>query len=143
MRSLVLAAWLASAACVAAPDVDTRLDVTRKRAAAGNREAQFVLGLKYRNGIGMPPDAATAHGLVRKAAEGGHAAAMFTLSNMLAQGEGAARDVAASQRWLRAAADLDYPEALQHLALQETDPVKAGQLMRAAAHALKHRAHGH
>lgn len=105
--------------------------------------AQFALGLKHRNGIGMPPDSATAHKLVRKAAEAGYPAAMFTLSYMLAQGEGAPPDVAASQRWLRAAADLDYPEALQHLALQEPDPVKAAQLMRAAAHALKHRAHGH
>lgn len=143
MKALLLAACLVSAACAAAPVDGARVDVMQQRAAAGDREAQFALGLKHRNGIGMPPDATAAHSLVRKAAEGGHPAAMFTLSNMLAQGEGTAQDVPAAQRWVRAAAELDYPEALQHLALQESDPVKAAQLMRAAAHALKHRAHGH
>ncbi len=76
-----------------------------------------------------------------------HPAAMFALSNMLAAGEGAARDETAARRWLERAADLDYPEALQQMALHlhdgslgyPRDEQRAAQLMRAVAHALQHR----
>lgn len=97
-------------------------------------------GLKYRNGAGVRADAARALAAFRKAAECQVPAAMFTLSNMLAAGEGVPADAAAARRWLEAAAALDYPEALQQLALQEPDPRKADLLMRQAAHALTHRA---
>ena len=113
--------------------------------AATNRaaDAVFAQGLKHRNGMGMPASAQAAFGLMSDAAQRGHPPAMFILSNMLAHGEGATPDLEAAQRWLRAAAERDYPEALQQLALQEPDPVKAAQLMRSAGHALKHRSHGH
>jgi hypothetical protein len=68
--------------------------------------------------------------------------AMFLLANMLLEGEGVARDEAEARRWLEAAAQLEYAEAWQQLALMEPDPVKAAQLMRRAAHALKHRGAG-
>jgi len=78
---------------------------------------------------------------LQQRAEGGEPAAMFLLAHMLADGEGGPPDAAAAQAWLARAAELDYPEALQELALSEPDKQRADALMRAAAHALAHRAH--
>jgi len=78
---------------------------------------------------------------LQQRAEGGEPAAMFLLAHMLADGEGGGRDAVAARAWLERAADLEYPEALQELALSEPDPQRAGSLMRMAAHALAHRAH--
>ena len=78
---------------------------------------------------------------LQQRAEGGEPAAMFLLAHMLADGEGGPPDAAAARAWLERAAELEYPEALQELALSEPDPQRADMLMRAAAHALAHRAH--
>jgi TPR repeat protein len=113
-------------------------------APAGAADADAVRayqrGLALRNGIGMAADAAAARRALDAAARAGVPAAMFTLAQMLAAGEGGARDEAASRAWIGRAAQAEYPEALQELALRETDPVQAAQLMREAAHALRHRA---
>ncbi|WP_288379612.1 tetratricopeptide repeat protein [uncultured Massilia sp.] len=91
--------------------------------------------LTYRSG----GDAALALHWLEVAASRGMPEAMFMLATMLLDGEGGPRDEAAARRWLEAAAELDYPEAWQQLGLMETDPEKAGQYMRRAAHALSHR----
>jgi len=65
----------------------------------------------------------------------------FDVNRWLADGEGGPPDAAAARAWLQEAAERDYPEALQELALTEPDPQRADALMRAAAHALAHRAH--
>jgi TPR repeat protein len=118
-------------------------------AAASVGQAQFDLGRKVRNGSGVPRDAVRAYQLIQRAAMLQHPAAMFTLSNMLVAGEGVAPDRAAARSWLEAAAALENPEALQQLALhlQEgtlgfaRDEVRAAQLLRQLAHAMKHRDH--
>lgn len=122
----------------AAPDMTPA--ALQARAEAGDARAAYRLGLMARNGEGMAADPARAVTLLTAAAEGGVPAAMFVLANMLAAGEGAPRDEAAARRWLEMAAALDYPEALQHLALTEPDPRKAELLMRQAADAMTHRA---
>jgi TPR repeat protein len=112
-------------------------------------DAQFDLGRRYRNGDGVVRDAGRGFVLIEHAARSGHVPAMFILSNMLAEGEGVARDAAQARRWLEAAAEQEYPEALQQLALNlrdgsmgfAPDEVRSAQLLRAAAHAMKHRAH--
>ncbi|MES2318451.1 MAG: hypothetical protein V4631_13260 [Pseudomonadota bacterium] len=109
----------------------------------------FELGRMYRHGSGVVPDSARGFALIRQAAGDGDAAAMFTLSNMLEAGEGAPRDRAAARKWLEAAAQAESPEALQQLALNlqdglmdyEIDRKRSADLMRKAAHAMKHRAH--
>ncbi|MES2325275.1 MAG: hypothetical protein V4633_23715 [Pseudomonadota bacterium] len=113
-------------------------------AHAADAQADFDLGRKVRNG-----DSERAYLLIRRAAILQHSAAMFTLSNMLTSGEGVAPDAAAARTWLEAAAALENPEALQQLALhlQEgtlgyaRDEVRAAQLLRTLAHAMKHRDH--
>lgn len=114
-----------SLVCLQANAQDTKNDVSQARA--------------YRNGTGVAPDKARAAALFARAAEAGDADAAFTLSNMLRDGEGVPADGAAAQYWLRRAADGDSPEALQQLAMEESDPARAAQLMKEAAHALTHR----
>ena len=108
--------------------------------AQASADADYHLGLAYRNGDGVPRDPAAALRCLRSAAAGGVAPAMFILSHMLAEGEGAARDPVAARRWLDAAAQAEYPEALQELAMEERDPVRAAELLRLAGHAMQHRA---
>jgi len=109
--------------------------------AQASPDADYRLGLAYRNGSGVAPDAGAAVRCLRRAAKGGVPAAMFILSHMLAEGEGTAPDLAGARRWLETAAQAEYPEALQELAMTERDPVRAAELLREAAHAMQHRAH--
>jgi TPR repeat protein len=128
------------AAYAALPERPAVVDELRQQAGGGDAAAAYRLGLMYRNGIGVAQDKALAAHWVGLAAQRPMAAAMFTLSNMLDEGEGVARDKGAARRWLEAAAELEYPEALQQLALTETDPARAALLMKQAAHAMMHRA---
>jgi TPR repeat protein len=112
----------------------------RQQAEGGDAEAAYRLGLMYRNGSGVAQDKGRAAYWVDLAAQRRMATAMFTLSNMLDEGEGVTMDKAAARRWLEAAAELEYPEALQQLALTETDPARAALLMKQAAHAMMHSA---
>lgn len=119
--------------------------------AAQAAPSLFDQGRMYRHGDGVARDSVRAFGLIERAAGGGDAAAMFTLSNMLEAGEGAPRNREAARKWLEAAALNDSPEALQQLALHlqdgtmgyDIDRAHSALLMRQAAHAIKHRAHGH
>jgi len=107
--------------------------------APPDARAAYQLALKVRNGEGVPADPVRARMLLTQAAEGGVAPAMFVLSNMLAAGEGGPPDAKEARRWLEMAGELEYPEALQQLAMTEPDPRKAELLMRQAAHAMMHR----
>lgn len=134
-------AWMLACALGAASGAGAASDTAPQvRAGVGDAKAAYRLGLMVRNGEGMPADPARAAALLTEAARGGVPAAMFVLANMLAAGEGGPRDETAARRWLETAAALDYPEALQQLALTEPDPRKAELLMRQAAHAMTHRA---
>jgi TPR repeat protein len=130
------AAALLAALVVLAAQVDAA-------ATAGIKDRNYLRGLAYRNGShGLPRDAALAVRSLTQAAERGVPEAMFILSHMLAEGEGAPRDADAARRWLEAAAQAEYPEALQEMAMNERDPARAAALLREAAHAMQHRAHG-
>ncbi len=131
MRAPLLACALVCAmtAHAGAAPVDTAPDA----------KAAYRLALQVRNGDGVAPDPARARLLLTQAAQGGVPAAMFVLSNMLAAGEGGPPDAREARRWLEQAGELEYPEALQQLAMTEPDPRKAELLMRQAAHAMMHR----
>ena len=126
-----------------------RNDIARlqARADAGEVRAAFDLGRMYRNGIAVVRDSPRAYLLIEAAARGRHAPAMFILSNMLAAGEGTAPDEARARQWLEDAAELEYPEAMQQLALHlrggtlgySPDEARSAQLVRKMAHAMKHR----
>ena len=94
----------------------------------------------YRNGAGVAVDKARAAQLFERSAQAGDADAAFTLANMLRDGEGVPVDAARARFWLQRAADGESPEALQQLGMEETDPARAAQFFKEAAHALTHQA---
>lgn len=143
VAALVMCAMLAHGESVMASDVSQM----QRKDDSGDARAAFHLGRLYRNGIGVAADSKRAFQLIESAALKRHPPAMLILSNMLASGEAGRADQAAARSWLEGAADLDYPEALQQLALvlhagamgYSADPVRSALLFRKAAHAMKHR----
>jgi TPR repeat protein len=84
----------------------------RKAAEQGNPDAQFGLGLLYRDGErGVPRDDAQAVEWFRKAAEQGYADAQFGLGLMYDMGEGVSEDDAQAVEWYRKAAEQGYAKA--------------------------------
>jgi TPR repeat protein len=76
-----------------------------KQAEKGDAKAQFVLGLKYDTGKGVPQDYAEAAKWYRKAAEQGYAEAQFNLGTMYDVGRGVRQDYAEAAKWYRKAKD--------------------------------------
>ncbi|MDE0335520.1 MAG: tetratricopeptide repeat protein [Defluviicoccus sp.] len=88
----------------------------QKAAEAGSPQAQFLLGMKYDNGVGADPDPGRAVDWFRRAAEGGHALAQYRLASALNEGRGVERNVAGAASWYRRAAENGIPEAAFNLA---------------------------
>ncbi|HUD55782.1 MAG TPA: tetratricopeptide repeat protein [Terracidiphilus sp.] len=82
-----------------------------RRAAAGNSDAQFRMGLEYAVGQRVPLDLERAAYWYRKAAGHGNALARFNLGIAYHNGLGIARDDAESVRWFRKAADQGNADA--------------------------------
>jgi TPR repeat protein len=99
---LLTATMLAMMAC--SPPSSEKDNVFR-RAEKGDAKAQFVLGLKYENGKGVPQDYAEAAKWYRKAAEQGYAEAQFNLGAMYDEGRGVHQDYAEAAKWYRKAKD--------------------------------------
>lgn len=78
----------------------------RKRAEAGDAEAQYLLFLQYQEGKSPVEDRAEAVGWLRKAAAAGHATAQVTLGLLYKQGKrGVARDPEEAVEWFRKSAE--------------------------------------
>ena len=71
----------------------------RLAADQGYARAQFSLGLRYTNGLGVPQDDAEAARWIRLAADQGHAIAQFNLGFAYARGEGAPQDYVQAHMW--------------------------------------------
>lgn len=84
---------------------------TAELAAAGDAEAQFLLGRNWLRGEGVPRDYAQAFSSMRKAAAQGHAEAEAGLGFMYSSGLGVAQDDAEAVTWLRKAADKGVAKA--------------------------------
>lgn len=80
-------------------------------AEEGLGDAQFLLGLLYREGRGVPQDFAESVRWFGRAAKQGHADAQFYLARALREGRGTEADPAAAARWFRAAAEQGHAEA--------------------------------
>jgi TPR repeat protein len=101
--------------------------VTKRKAEAGDAEAQFKLGKIYANdgfyfdasGVLIAPiiakDAAKAVEWYRKAAAQGHAEAQYHLGWKYSKGEGVPKDAAKAAEWYRKAAAQGHAEAQYHL----------------------------
>ena len=75
-------------------------------AAAGNVEAQYLLGVFCLNGVSGPRDPQAARSWFEKAANQGHARAAFSLAALLAEGD--PPDPEGAQRWLKRARELGF-----------------------------------
>lgn len=69
----------------------------------GNTEAQYILGLMYRAGRGVPRDFKEARKWYLLAAEQGHPLAQFNLGWMYAGGKGVPQDYVKSHMWFNIA----------------------------------------
>lgn len=100
--ALVLAILFAS---LALPVFANDLPALEKQAAAGDADAQFLVGRTYLRGDGVAPNDARAVEWFRRAAEQGQFKAQHNFAALLLEGRGVARDDAEAARWLRKAAD--------------------------------------
>lgn len=92
-------------AVVACSSPTSEKDNVFRLAEKGDANAQFVLGLKYDTGKGVPQDYVEAAKWYRKAAEQGYAKAQFNLGAMYDEGRGVHQDYAEAAKWYRMAKD--------------------------------------
>jgi uncharacterized protein len=83
----------------------------RKKAEAGNADAQTSLGVRYNIGKGVSKDYKEAVKWFRKAAEQGHAKAQAHLGWRYKYGGGVPQDDKEAVKWFRKAAEQGYPNA--------------------------------
>ncbi len=102
-RVIFLAAAMLAVMACSSPSSEK--DNVFRRAEKGDANAQFVLGLKYDTGKGVPQDSAEAAKWYRKAAEQGHAEAQFNLGILYDEGRGVRQDYAEAVKWYRKAKD--------------------------------------
>lgn len=88
-----------------------QLDGLRKRGAAGDLEAQAMLGVIFSMGVGVPIDLDEARYWLRQAADQGHPGAQVKLAAMCFLGEGMPVDLPQAVGWFRKAADQGEPHA--------------------------------
>ncbi|GAB3411768.1 sel1 repeat family protein [Massilia agilis] len=107
----------------------------RAAGATGHPKAALALALMYKNGSGVALDKHQAVRWLEVAANGGNAHAMFLLSNAYADGDGVPLDAKKARQLLERSADLEYPAAIQQLALvkQTGDSLTAKDSAEAAA----------
>ena len=89
----------------------------RRKAEAGEADAQFRLGVMYAYGRGTAREETEAVNWLRKAAAQKHVTAQLRLGLMLARGAGVHKDEAEAAEWLRQAAGHNDPVAQFNLGL--------------------------
>ena len=92
-----------------------RAEANRQAAEQGDADAQYNLGLMYRNGLGVIQDFAEAVRWYRLAAEQGNAHAQILLGLSYESGDGVIQDEAEAVRWYRLAAEQGDASAQYHL----------------------------
>ena len=118
---------------VAVPE--TYGDVVRwyhKAAESGDRDAQFLLAVKYETGTDVGQDSAKALGWFKQAAEQGHVEAQFKLALIYSGVDDKFRDMPEAVRWTEASARNGYGPAQYNLGVAylngaglRADPVQA------------------
>ena len=121
-------------------DFAKALRIFKPLADRGQVLAEYVLGLMYANGQGVPPDFGKAMALHRKAADQGEAKAQFSVGVMYFKGLGTKVDHAEAFKWYTRAANQGDPAAQYNLGAMydkgdavKRDPVKAAALYTLAA----------
>ncbi len=113
-----------------------------RAAEAGDACAQFLLALRYHDGVGVARDLENARVWFGRAAEQHHPEAQFKFGVMLEMGVGGAADLKSAAKWYAAAAGEGYAPAQHNLGVAylnatgvEHDPVTALAWLSIAARA--------
>ena len=93
----------------------TPLAETQQKADQGDADAQYLLGIAYDFGRGVPQDDTEAVAWYRQAADQDHAASQYNLGLMYGNGEGVPQDDTEAVAWYRQAADQGLADALYNL----------------------------
>ena len=86
-----------------------------EKANAGDVPSQYLAGLMYLNGSGVPEDLSSALKWFRKAAESGYVNAEYDLAVMYEQGEGVPATCAEAAKWYAKAAQQGHVYAIDNL----------------------------
>ncbi len=127
--ALVLMAFAMTVAAAPESQVTVDLEALQSNAQAGDRVAQYNLGVLHETGqYGVTPDKAEAARWYHKSAEQGYENAQYNLGVLYLRGEGVEQDPQAAVHWLRLAADQLNPAAIAALEkLGVGQPEPAGQ----------------
>ena len=104
--TLFLAAMMLSLSAMAAD-----FNQTQRLANQGDADAQYMLGLMYAKGEGVPQDYAKARQWFEKAANQGNADAQYGIGWMYYEGEGVPQDYAKARQWFEKAANQGSSDA--------------------------------
>ena len=85
-------------------DYESAFEIFQPLAESEDINAQYYLGMLYRNGWGVPQDDIEAARWIRLAAHQDHIAAQYTLGYMYHHGQGLTADIVEAKRWSRTAA---------------------------------------
>ncbi|WP_209011764.1 peptidoglycan-binding protein [Roseibium aggregatum] len=89
----------------------------RSAAASGNAAAEFLVGVKYTEGDGVPADLAEAAKWYQKAADQGLAPAQYRLASLYEKGRGVEKDLTKAKDWYLKAAEAGNAKAMHNLAV--------------------------
>ncbi|WP_422039753.1 peptidoglycan-binding protein [Roseibium sp.] len=112
----------------------------RSAAASGNPAAEFLVGVRYTEGQGVPADLEKAAVWYQKAANKGLPPAQYRLASLYEKGRGVEKDVAKARAWYSQAAQAGNAKAMHNLAVlyaegggEEPDYAKAAMWFESAA----------
>ena len=105
-------------------------EVTPRHEEPIGAEEQYLRGVEFADGLGVPQNYAQAAQWFARAAEQNHAQAQLNLATLYRQGQGVNRDPAMSLQWLTRAAKLGNAAAQYRLGVQQH---LAGRVGRATA----------
>jgi hypothetical protein len=97
-----------------------------EKAKKGDAQAQFILGVMYAMGKGVPQDYAKSKVWMEKAAIKGNADAQYSLGLIYGSGKGVAKDFDKAAAWIQKAAAQGHPEAQR--AVKELNQKAGSQL---------------
>ncbi|MEL7525210.1 MAG: peptidoglycan-binding protein [Pseudomonadota bacterium] len=112
----------------------------RSAAASGNPAAEFLVGVKFTEGEGVPADLEKAAVWYQKAANKGLPPAQYRLASLYEKGRGVEKDMAKARAWYSQAAQAGNAKAMHNLAVlyaegggEEPDYAKAAMWFESAA----------
>ncbi|MBF0400410.1 MAG: SEL1-like repeat protein [Magnetococcales bacterium] len=115
MRIVPLLLLLVGLVCFGGVGMAADLAAVTAKAEAGERESQWILGLRYLEGRGVEQDKAKAEFWLRKAAEQGSPRAQYRLGRMYDKGDGVVQDSQGAAAWYLKAAEQGMAAAQNNL----------------------------